>query len=87
MVNGEGIEDNQKLEAQKTDKDKEAVIPRKPINFSEFLHDLRSPLTGILGMVEIMKLLMEDETAEKKDFEWYIAQIEQEALRLRDMLS
>jgi signal transduction histidine kinase len=55
-------------------------------NFRELVHNLRSPLTAILGMVELMKMLLEDEQINREEMEWYVNEIEQEALRMRDLL-
>lgn len=55
-------------------------------DFNKILHDLRTPVTAILGLAEIMKLLLEAETFNKEELGWYVKEIEQEALRMREFL-
>ncbi len=86
MTKQEG-EDNEtlgkSLEINKTLSDIDFSDPEA---YSKFLHDLRSPLTSILGMVEIIKLIMNENKTEIQEMQWYVQQIEQEALRMRNML-
>ncbi len=54
--------------------------------YANKIHDLRSPLTSLLGLVQLLKLQIGESNFSEEDLAWYVQEIEQEALRMRGML-
>lgn len=62
-------------------------FPPDAPDLSKILHDLRTPVTAILGLAEIVKILLEVEPLNKEEISGYVREIEQEALRMREFLA
>ncbi len=55
-------------------------------HFAKKIHDLRSPLTSIIGLVELLNLQVGEPNFTQEELLWYLKKIEKEANRMRGML-